>query len=124
MRRALLAVFVVLLASGCSGEKKNFLLPALLEIHVTGTLVEIHDGRGADGAALLTLEKAAGDRELVYAVGVSRGIEPTPQRIALDKQLDALELEDRLTASGRSRVADGWLIVEVIENHGSVEVFP
>ena len=119
MRALLLSaglVLAVATAAGCAADKKVTAEPFSDASHVSGTLAHKEDQRPVDGGVALTVRLGPGRDEIVMVPSIFTGQPPSTATLALQQKVDALQVGDRLTATGR-RNAEGMLIVEVIEIH-------
>ncbi|MEO6462269.1 MAG: hypothetical protein ABIP29_04275 [Candidatus Eisenbacteria bacterium] len=120
MRARVLVLLLPLLAAaaaaGCTADKKINLAPFSDASHVSGTLSNKDDDRPVDGGVALTVNLGPGRDEIVMVPSIFTGQPPSTVTLALQQKVDAIQVGDRLTATGK-RNAEGMLIVEVIEIH-------
>lgn len=109
-------MLILALATGCSADKKVTAEPFSDTSHVSGTLTHKEDQRPVDGGVALTVNLGPGRDEIVMVPSIFTAEPPSTRTLALQQKVDALQVGDRLTATG-TRDAEGMLIVEVIEIH-------
>jgi hypothetical protein len=117
MRRVLAGVALLLAVTGCAIEKRQQALePYSDATHVSGTLAQKDDQRPVDGGVALAITTGPNREEVVLVPSLFTGQPPTSVMLALQQRVDALQVGDRLTATG-TRNGDGTLVAEVIEVH-------
>ena len=109
----LFGLVLLLIAAGCMIEKKIAVEAGSDATHVTGTLAKKEDQRPVDGGVALTVTVGPGREEVVLVPSLFTGQPPTTQMLALQQKVDALQVGDRLTATG-TRNGEGTLVAEVI----------
>lgn len=113
----LLLALPLFLAAGCALEKKAQIIePSSDATHVSGTLAQKDDQRPVDGGVALAITTGPNREEVVLVPSLFTGQPPTSVMLALQQKVDALQVGDRLTATG-TRNGDGTLVAEVIEVH-------
>ena len=109
-----LAVILYLGTSGCWTERPSPGTPEpVAGNEVIGTLVALKDDRPVDGGIDLTLETAAGTRELVRVPSIFM-VPPRDSVQAMHEVVDASKVGDRLRALG-ARDETGALLAQVLE---------
>jgi hypothetical protein len=115
--RAVLVLALLLVAAGCSVEKKGpSFEPVSNPTRVSGTLAGKNDHRPVDGPLLLVVSVGEGREETVVVPSLFTAEPPSTATLALQQKADAVQVGDRLTATG-TRNAEGQLVAEVLEIH-------
>ena len=112
-----LVVVLLLVAAGCAVEKKGpSFEPVSNATQVSGTLAAKNDHRPVDGPMLLVVTVGEGREETVVIPSLFTAEPPSTAKLALQQKADAVQVGDRLTATG-TRNAENQLVAEVLEIH-------
>jgi hypothetical protein len=119
LRGGLTALMLVAVAlagggAGCGADDEVTFIPVSEATHVTGTLVSKDDQRPVDGPMWLIVRLEGTREERVMIPSLFKPEPPTTAELAIQHQVDQLEVGDRLTATG-TRNAEGILVAERIE---------
>ena len=113
-----LVLMLLLVAAGCAVEKKGPAFePVSSATQVSGTLASKTDQRPVDGPMLLAVTVGENREETVVIPSLFTAEPPSTAKLALQQKADAVQVGDRLTATG-TRNGEGQLVADILEIHG------